>query len=74
MHLTQKTSKRDVSGNIAYTPLGSTCIILIGGKITIKSPLGNQSPELRLGLLNAYLALFTICTMLPFNYIAVELL
>ena len=67
MHLTQKTSKRDVSGNIAYTPLGSTCIISTGGKITVRSLLGNQSPEPRLGLLNAYLALSTIRTMLPFN-------
>ena len=64
----QKTSKRDMSGNTVYTPLGSTHIILIGGKITVRSLLGHQSPEPRLGLLNAYLALFTIYTMLPFNY------
>ena len=35
--IVQKTSKGDVSGNTAYTPLGSTYIILIGGKITVKS-------------------------------------
>ena len=69
----QKTSKGDISGNTVYTPLGSTCIILIGGKITVKLLLGNQSPKPRLGLLNAYLALFTICTMLPFNCITVGL-
>ena len=34
--IVQKTSKGDVSGNTAYTPLGSTCIILMGGKITIR--------------------------------------
>ena len=34
--IVQKTSKGDISGNTAYTPLGSTCIILIEGKITIK--------------------------------------
>ena len=72
--IVQKTSKGDMSSNIAYTPLGSTCIILTGGKITVRLPLGNQSPEPRLGLLNAYLALFTIHTMLPFNCIAVGLL
>ena len=72
--IVQKTSKGDVSGNTAYTPLSSTCIILMGGKITVRSPLGNQFPEPRLGLLNAYLALFAICTMLPFNCIAVGLL
>ena len=43
--IVQKTSKGDISGNIAYTPLGSTYIILTGGKITVRSPLGNQSPE-----------------------------
>ena len=43
--IVQKTSKGDVSGNTAYTPLGSTCITLIGGKITVRSLLGNQSPE-----------------------------
>ena len=32
----QKTSKGDISGNTAYTPLGSTYTILTGGKITIK--------------------------------------
>ena len=32
----QKTSKGDVSSNTAYTPLGSTCITLTGGKITIR--------------------------------------
>ena len=37
MLIVQKTSKGDVSGNTAYTPLGSTCIILMGGKITVKS-------------------------------------
>ena len=63
----QKTSKGDISGNTAYTPLGSTCITSMGGKITVRSPLGDQSPEPRLGLLNAYLALFAIRTMLPFN-------
>ena len=72
--IVQKTSKGDVSGNTAYTPLGSTCITLTGGKITVRSPLGHQSPKPRLGLLNAYLALFTIHTMLPFNCIAVGLL
>ena len=55
------------NNNTAYTPLGSTCIILMGGKITVRSPLGNQSPEPKLGLLNAYLALSAIRTMLPFN-------
>ena len=65
--IVQKTSKGDMSGNTAYTPLGSTCITLTGGKITVRSPLGHQFPEPRLGLLNAYLALFTIRTMLPFN-------
>ena len=34
--IVQKTSKGDVSGNTAYTPLGSTCIILTGGKITVR--------------------------------------
>ena len=43
--IVQKTSKGDVSGNIAYTPLGSTCIILMGGKITVKLLFGNQFPE-----------------------------
>ena len=62
-----------MSGNTVYTSLGSTYIILMGGKITVRSPLGHQSPELRLGLLNAYFALFTIHTMLPFNYITVGL-
>ena len=71
--IVQKTSKGDVSGNTACTPLGSTCITLMGGKITVRSPLGHQSPEPRLGLLNAYLALFAIRTMLPFNCIAVGL-
>src|SRR5580692_2071163 len=65
--IVQKTSKGDVSGNTACTPPGSTCITSIGGKITVRSPLGNQSPEPRLGLLNAYLALSAIYTMLPFN-------
>ena len=37
MFIIQKTSKGDVSGNTVYTPLGNTCIILIGGKITVKS-------------------------------------
>ena len=36
MLIIQKTSKGDISGNTAYTPLGSTYIILIGEKITIK--------------------------------------
>ena len=45
MIIVQKTSKGDISGNTAYTPLGSTCIILTGGKITVRSPLGNQFPE-----------------------------
>ena len=71
--IVQKTSKGDMSGNTAYTPLGSTCIILMGGKITVKSPLGHQSSEPRLSLLNTYLALFAIYTMLPFNYIAMGL-
>ena len=71
--IVQKTSKGDVSGNTACTPLGSTYITLIGEKITVRLLFGNQSSELRLGLLNAYLALFTIYTMLPFNYIAVGL-
>ena len=71
--IVQKTSKGDVSGNTAYTPLGSTCTTSIGGKITVKSPLGHQSSKPRLGLLNAYLALFAIRTMLPFNCIAVGL-
>ena len=71
--IVQKTSKGDVSGNTACTPVSSTCITSTGGKITVRSPLGHQSPELRLGLLNAYLALFAICTMLPFNCIAVGL-
>ena len=48
----QKTSKGDVSGNTACIPLGSTCITSTGGKITVRSPLRNQSPKLRLGLLN----------------------
>ena len=65
--IVQKTSKGDVSGNTAYTPPGSTYIILMGGKITVRSLLGNQSPEPRLGLLNAYLALSAIHTMLPFD-------
>ena len=71
--IVQKTSKGDMSGNTAYTPLSSTCIILIGGKITVRLLLGHQSLEPRLGLLNAYLALFTIYTMLPFNCITVGL-
>ena len=71
--IVQKTSKGDISGNTMYTPLGSTYITSIGGKITVRSPLGHQSPEPRLGLLNAYLALFTICTMLPFSCVAVGL-
>ena len=33
----QKTSKGDMSGNTAYTPLGNTYITLIEGKITVKS-------------------------------------
>ena len=37
--IVQKTSKGDMSGNTAYTPLDSTYITLTGGKITIKSPL-----------------------------------
>ena len=65
--IVQKTSKRDVSGNTAYTPLGSTYIISTGGKITFRLPLRSQSPEPRLSLLNAYLTLSTIYTMLPFN-------
>src|SRR5580692_1197507 len=65
--IVQKTSKGDVSGNTACTPPGSTCITSTGGKITVRSPLGNQSPKPRLGLLNAYLALSAIHTMLPFN-------
>ena len=65
--IVQKTSKGDMSGNTAYTSLGSTCIISTGEKITVKSPLRDQSPEPRLSLLNAYLALSTIYTMLPFN-------
>ena len=64
----QKTSKGDVSGNTAYTPLNSTCITLMGGKITVRSLLRNQSPEPRLSLLNAYFALFAIHTILPLNY------
>ena len=56
-----------MSGNTAYTPLGSTYIILIGGKITIRSLLGDQSFKLRLSLLNTYLALSAIHTMLPFK-------
>ena len=67
--IVQKTSKGDVSGNTAYTPSGSTCIISTGGKITVRSPLGNQSFKPRLSLLNAYLALSAIRTMLPFNCI-----
>ena len=67
MIIVQKTSKGDISGNTACTPLGSTYITLIGGKITVRSPLENQSPEPRLGLLNAYLALSAICTILPFD-------
>ena len=47
--IVQKTSKGDISGNTVYTPLGSTYITLMGGKITVRSPLGNQSPEPRLG-------------------------
>ena len=43
--IVQKTSKGDVSGNTACTPLGSTYITSTGGKITVRSPLGNQSPE-----------------------------
>ena len=43
--IVQKTSKGDISGNTAYTPLGSTYIILIGGKITVRLLLGNQSPK-----------------------------
>ena len=74
MIIVQKTSKGDISSNTVYTPLGSTCITLTGGEITIRSPLRNQSFKPRLGLLNAYLALFTIYTILPFNYIAVGLL
>ena len=65
--IVQKTSKGDVSGNTAYTSPGSTCITLTGGKITVRSPLRDQSPEPRLGLLNAYLALSAIRTMLPFS-------
>ena len=34
--IVQKTSKGDISGNTAYTPLGSTYIILTGGKITVR--------------------------------------
>ena len=69
MIIIQKTSKRDISGNTVYTPLSSTYIILMGGKITVKLLLGHQSSELRFSLLNAYLALFTIYTILPFNFI-----
>ena len=65
--IVQKTSKGDISGNTACTPLGSTYTILTGGKITIKSLFGNQSLEPRLGLLNTYLALSAIRTMLPFD-------
>ena len=72
--IVQKTSKGDVSGNTVYTPLGSTCIILIGEKITVRLLLGYQSLEPRLGFLNAYLALFTIYTILLFNCVAVGLL
>ena len=54
-----------MSGNTAYTPLGSTCITSTGGKITVRSPLGHQSPEPRLGLLNAYLALSATHAILP---------
>ena len=43
--IVQKTSKGDVSGNTAYILLGSTCIILTGGKITVRSLLGNQFSE-----------------------------
>ena len=35
--IVQKTSKGDVSGKTVYTPLGSTCITLTGGKITVRS-------------------------------------
>ena len=66
--IVQKTSKGDVSGNTACTSPGSTCITSTGGKITVRSPLGHQSPEPRLGLLNAYLALSAVRTMLPSNY------
>ena len=34
--IVQKPSKGDMSGNTAYTPLGSTYIILMGGKITVR--------------------------------------
>ena len=34
--IVQKTSKGDISGNTAYTLLGSTCITLIEGKITVR--------------------------------------
>ena len=36
MLIIQKTSKGDISGNTVYTPLDSTYIILMGGKITVK--------------------------------------
>ena len=65
--IVQKTSKGDVSGSTACTSPDSTCITSTGGKITVRSPLRDQSPEPRLGLLNAYLALSAIHTMLPFN-------
>ena len=68
MIIVQKTSKGDISGNTVYTPLGSTYITLIGGKITVRSPLGDQFSEPRLSLLNAYLALSAVYTMLPSNY------
>ena len=57
-----------MSGNTACTSLGSTCITSTGGKITVRLLLRDQSPEPRLGLLNAYLALSAVRTMLPFNY------
>ena len=35
--IVQKASKGDMSGNTVYTPLGSTCITSMGGKIAVKS-------------------------------------
>ena len=46
MLIVQKTSKGDISGNTAYTLLGSTYITLTEGKITVKlTALGPIVPD-----------------------------
>ena len=80
--IVQKTSKGDVSGSTACTPLGSTCIILTGGKITIRltvpgliTPNCLSCPVCLLNhILCLYIAyLYILCTC-PFPYSALYII